>query len=181
MTDEGKRKAIALIEANFRIAGGKGWEESTSSMATFFEALAAEIRKMQTPELFMQMVDSWGPMTKKQEMMFLVALRYIPQVVRRGLCVLATSAAPLLPNPPGGRPDSLDGAQEQKVCDYVAERIRQGLSVEDAKHGAAQNFGCSVRTVERAWSRRSGEPSKSPGFEDAWEFMTGNDGALPRK
>ncbi len=174
MTEEGKRKAVELVRATF--TSGKSWEETFSAVALFCEGLGAEIRKMQTPEQFMEMLDA-EPVTKREEWVFLAALRFAPAIVRRGTSKLAKVAAQELPTPPGGQRRAFSAMEEQAICNYVSELHRNGLPLAIAQERAADKFDRSPRTIERVWQRRADPDSRTPGFEDAWRFITTDEGA----
>ena len=53
-----------------------------------------------------------------------------------------------------GRPKSLTSEQQKTVCEFIGGLHVAGLDMKTAKQRAAQKFGVSVSTINRAWMER---------------------------
>ena len=146
-----------VIEAFVRAAlavGAKDYEEGMKFAKEFFKRIHEGIQVIETTEKLRTALDSVPPLTKREQMIALFLADHLPQFIRFGLKIAAKQAASDFSAFGVGRPPSIPAYKNGEVLNYVALLLRKGCKLNAAKKRTAQQFGCSLRNVERLWSKR---------------------------
>ena len=76
-----------------------------------------------------------------------------------------------LPAYPLGRRRVLSLDESQKMLDFISGLHRKGTPLKTAKFRASQKYGCSLRTVERLWSKWDSIPAPEFRADDALKYL----------
>jgi hypothetical protein len=85
----------------------------------------------------------------------LQTIRLLPYQLRKGFPQIAKEVSQKLPRLRGGRPRRLTPEDCKHACREIGRLLGDGLSLPDAEMRVAQRKGVSVRTIARAWQKRS--------------------------
>ena len=83
------------------------------------------------------------------------SIRLFPYTLRRVFPDAAKEAAKKLPHQPGGRPKALDVDDYPRVCKTIGKLLAEGVKLRDAQQRVALREDVSLRTIQRAWQKRS--------------------------
>jgi hypothetical protein len=148
-----REKIIAAVEKSIQTAGAKDYQSAMEQARKLLAFLYEGVESMKTPDDLRAMLDRCPPLSKREEMIYLLLTKNLHHVVRLGLKAAAKKATSDFPA--GGRPPALSKQEAQEALDYVARLNRMGCPFAISKSRAAQKYSCTVRTIERLWKDRS--------------------------
>jgi hypothetical protein len=171
--DEKTRERLVLaVENAIRVSGAKNYEAGMKQALKLIEFVHTGIRSIQTIDDLRTTLDSCLPMSKSEEKIAVLAISFLPQILRIGLKMAAQEAQRTLPALPGGRPRAITAIETAQVRDFVSKLIREGSTLKAAKDRASRKFVLSKRTIERIWSGRKAMPENEPTIKDALRYIT---------
>jgi hypothetical protein len=148
-----REKIIAAVEKSIKIAGAKDYQSGMEQARKLLAFLYEGVESMKTPDDLRTLLDGCPPMSRREEMVYLLLAQNMHHVLRLGLRAAAKKAASDLPG--GGRPPALSKKEAREALDYLAKLNRMGCPFAVSKTRTAQKYGCTVRTIERLWSQRA--------------------------
>ena len=154
MDEKLREKMILAFEKAVRAAGAKDYEEGMNSARKLIGWVHARAESIQNIEDLRATLDSIPPLSKRDEVIGLFIVNHLPQILRIGLKIAARKAASELPAFQAGRPPAIPARKSGEVLDYIAHLHRKGCTLDAAKMRTSLKFGCSLRTIERLWSKR---------------------------
>lgn len=153
MRPELRDKILQIADTKVERFGMTGLEDAVDKACNGFEKLALAMSPIRTRQGLVEMLDK-VELTPEQEAYAVPMAEHFPHVLREIIAHLFESALKDLPPQPSGRKRSLNFEESAEVCQYVAELYAKGLDLKICKQRAAQRFGVSLSTVQRAWRQR---------------------------
>lgn len=154
--------------------GAKDYPDAIETLARALHKMQECLNAVRTKELFIDVLRQAGDVPLEQEMYVVGLIQGLPGIIRMLLTEKAPELAKDLPPLPTGRKQSLTLEQRVQICNYVSELYRKGVQMQVAKQLAAQKFGVKLRSVERAWSKRSNYNLEKPDIptDELMRWMT---------
>ncbi len=149
-----REKFVDAVEKSFLVVGAKDYESGMNQARKLIAFAYEGIESMKTPDDLRTLLDSCPPISKREQLIGLLIAQNLPGILRLGLKLAAKRAVTDLPALNSGRPPALSSQKAHEALDYVSKLNRQGCPFEVAKSRAAQKFRCSLRTIERLWTKR---------------------------
>lgn len=154
MNENVREKFVVAIQKSLRVVGAKDYESGMESAEKLLGWAHNGIQSIRTTDDLRAALDSVPPLTKREEAIALFLMNQLPQVIRMGLKIAAKKAAFTLPALQTGRPPAIPARKSGEVLNYIALLHRKGCTLDAAQMRSARKFGCSLRTIERLWSKR---------------------------
>ena len=171
MNEKLREELVSGIEKAFLKVGAQSYESGTLQAKKLLALALDGIQNIQSKDGLRTILDSFPPMTRRNELMLRIIVNRMPHLLRFGLTTLSKIAKSNLPSFPAGRPSLYTGAKAQEVIDCVKELYGKGISFSAAKERASWKFQLSVRTVERLWARRASILEDNPSVQEALAFF----------
>jgi len=175
LNEKTREKMVKAAEEAILSLGEPTFEDGMKKAVKLLEFVTDRVRDIQTPDDFRAVLDAFGPLPRKDEILTLFAMRNLPSLLRFALQRVAKHATADLPASPGGRLPVLKAQQAKEAVDYVWELNRKGAPMDAARLRASQKFGCSRRTIDRLCANRGSEPEDKPTMAEVIAAITQGD------
>jgi hypothetical protein len=121
-----REKFVEAVDKALKTAGARdyvsGMEQAKKLIAFAYEG----IESIKTPGDLRAALDSCPPLTKREEIVYLLLAQNLPALLRLGLKIAAKKAATDFPTLNSGRPPALSKQQAGKALDYASKLHRLG-------------------------------------------------------
>jgi hypothetical protein len=144
---------ISEIERAFIVAGARDYDSGIEVFQKLLDWAQTTYHPMRSKEHLAALLNSMPEPSWLRKQMMLGSLRQVPQLIRFGLKRLALIAEDALPAIPSGRP-GLDAFSKAQIVAHVGKKHIAGYTLDQAKRSAAQRFGVSESSIQRAWDDR---------------------------
>ena len=169
MRAEIRNRLLEVADKKAQQAGMEGLHGFVAEACIVFEKLALALKPLETREGLIAALDS-VPLDIHEERFAVPMAEHFEHLVREVLTELFSVGLKDLPPPPGGRRPLLTQELTRNICDYVLVLLGKGVDLTGCKQRAAQRFGVSYPTVQRAWKRR-GEASEDATVRELVQFL----------
>ena len=153
MRPELRDKLLQVADRKLQQFGMQSLEEAVDKACVGFEKLSLAMTPIRTRQGLIELFDR-VELTEAEEIYAIPVAEHFPHVLRELIIHLFESALRDLPPQPAGRKRSLSFDESAELCSYVAELFGKLPDLKACKKRAAQRFGVSLSTVERAWRKR---------------------------
>jgi hypothetical protein len=163
-----REKLILKTEQVFMLAGAESYDQAMQQFGKMLEFLNSHYDPMRTKEQLRTLLDQMPEPSFMQRRLLFGVLKYLPQIMRFGLKRLAETAEFTLPEIPTGRP-GLELQIRTEIVEFVGNQHKRVPSLDRCMKSAAQKFGVSKGTVQRAWDDRASLDDAD--FRSALKFL----------
>jgi hypothetical protein len=167
LDQELRDRLLAIADEKAAKIGVDGLHEFVDQARTVFEKLAQYLEPMRTRDGLIAALDSLE-LTPEEERMAVAFAEHFGHFMREAVTTLIDLGIKELPPVPSGRRRVLTADLAQEINAYVLDLYGTNLELKKCKKRAAQRFGVSYTTVQRAWSSRS---KVNSGSIDAGSFV----------
>jgi hypothetical protein len=171
MRPELRDEVLAGMDAVMQVFGEKDLESAMEKTFCVLDRLHQRMSQVRTREQFAAMLDA-AEVSPEEEPFIRSSLRILPGYLITQVKKLVRSGLKDLPSLPAGRKAALTPEQQADVCSFIGALFARGVSLRVCKQRAAQQFGVSVRTIERAWQHRAElATSAGPDYESTLKWL----------
>ena len=114
------------------------------------------------------LLDQMPELSLLQRRLVFGTLKYSPQIIRFVLKEMSKTAEITLPEIPTGRP-GMELQERSRIVNFVGDQHKRVASLHRCMKVAAERFGVSEATVQRAWDDRTS--LDDAGFRSALKFL----------
>jgi hypothetical protein len=169
---EVRERIINAAEQALITVSGKSFEEGARFATKIVELVYTTVKQVQTKDELRKVMESAPEPSEHELQIILFAAENLPNLLRFGIKELSRRASTTLPTLQAGRRRKVTAQESRVVVNTVSELMVKGANLKAAKIRAAQQFGCSKRTVERIWSSRKNLPEAEITVADVLRFFS---------
>jgi hypothetical protein len=146
-------KLLEITDAEAQRRGLEGLHSFVDQACIVFQKLAEVMEPLRTREGIIGVLDR-VEMTEEEEHYAVPTVKHFGHVIREALTELFELGLNDLPQAPSGRKRKLTQKLSEQICAHVLNLLGKGADLTTCKKRAAQKFGVSYTTVQRAWGKR---------------------------
>ena len=141
------------VEHSLVWGGVPAYEAGMSKTIEVLRWLSAGMETIQTRQRLIEILQQMPEQNPTESRVMLAALNMLPQLLGQGLISAGKTIAKENPHKKGPKL-KLTIEDQRLVCKHIGELLGRGVPLKVCKSRASQEFGVSLRTIERAWFAR---------------------------